>query len=81
MHQMKIGLAILNAEPQRGGAEKYTYDLAASLVARGHDVYLLATRFARDVEPAKQVYLDGVAVGEARELLLHVEPDALTVVV
>lgn len=27
------------------------------------------------------VFLDGVAVGTARELLLHVEPDALTVVV
>jgi UDP-glucose:(heptosyl)LPS alpha-1,3-glucosyltransferase len=58
---MKIALVILNAEPQRGGAERYTQDLATALVARGHEVHLLATRFARSVEPARQVHLDGVA--------------------
>ena len=58
---MKIGLAILNAEPERGGAERYTVELGASLVGRGHEVYLLASRFARDVEPAKQVRLAGAA--------------------
>ena len=58
---MKIALVILNAEPQRGGAERYTQDLAAALVARGHEVYLLASRFARSVEPARQVHLDGAA--------------------
>ncbi len=58
---MKIALVILNAEPQRGGAERYTQDLAGALVARGHDVYLLASRFARSVEPARQVHLEGAA--------------------
>lgn len=58
---MKIGLVILNAEPTRGGAERYTQDLAAALVARGHEVHLLASRFARSVEPARQAQLDGAS--------------------
>ena len=58
---MKIALVILNAEPTRGGAERYTYDLAKALFDRGMDVHLLATRFARNVEPAKQVRMEGAA--------------------
>lgn len=70
---MKIALVIQNAEPQRGGAERYTANLAADLVARGHEVHLLAQRFARNVEPAQQVRLAGAAgtrVGRY-ETLLH----------
>lgn len=58
---MKIALVILNAEPTRGGAERYTHDLAKALFDRGMDVHLLATRFARNVEPAKQVRMEGAA--------------------
>ena len=43
---MKIGLVILHADAARGGAERYTLDLAAALARRGHDVSLLATSFA-----------------------------------
>ena len=42
---MKIALVILHAEPARGGAERYTSDLAAALAGAGHDVSLLASRF------------------------------------
>ncbi|MCK9228356.1 MAG: glycosyltransferase family 4 protein [Syntrophorhabdaceae bacterium] len=35
---MKIGLAIYNFDPKKGGAERYTYDLAVRLAAKGHDV-------------------------------------------
>jgi UDP-glucose:(heptosyl)LPS alpha-1,3-glucosyltransferase len=42
---MRIALVILHADPQRGGAERYTIDLAAALAAGGHDVSLLATTF------------------------------------
>ncbi len=35
---MKIGLAIYNFDPKKGGAERYAYDLATRLVARGHEV-------------------------------------------
>ena len=43
---MKIGLVILHADPNRGGAERYTIDLAAALRGAGHDVALLASTFA-----------------------------------
>lgn len=42
---MKIALVILHADPGRGGAERYTADLAASLRKRGHDAWLLASSF------------------------------------
>ena len=67
---MKVALVIFNAEPTRGGTERYTHELARSLVARGHDVYIVATRFARSVEPAKQVHLDGAAGGRLKRYRL-----------
>ena len=47
---MKIALVILHADPARGGAERYTHDLAEAL-ARSHDVSLLASSFS-DRSPA-----------------------------
>ena len=47
---MRIALVILHADRARGGAERYTLELAAALAARGHDVSLLATTFA-DIPP------------------------------
>lgn len=35
---MKIGLAIYNFDPKKGGAERYTYDLARRLAEKGHEV-------------------------------------------
>ncbi|MCX5812721.1 MAG: glycosyltransferase family 4 protein [Proteobacteria bacterium] len=35
---MKIGLAIYNFDPKKGGAERYAYDLATRLVQRGHEI-------------------------------------------
>jgi UDP-glucose:(heptosyl)LPS alpha-1,3-glucosyltransferase len=43
---MKIALVILHADPARGGAERYTVDLAAALAQRGHDLHVLAQSFA-----------------------------------
>ena len=42
---MKIALVILHADPARGGAERYTFDLAQALAKRGHEVALVATTF------------------------------------
>ena len=42
---MKIALVILHADPARGGAERYTFDLAQSLAGRGHAVSLIASSF------------------------------------
>jgi UDP-glucose:(heptosyl)LPS alpha-1,3-glucosyltransferase len=44
---LNIALVILHADPARGGAERYTIDLAAALAARGHSVSLLASSFAQ----------------------------------
>src|SRR4051812_11736986 len=43
---MNIALVILHADPARGGAERYTVDLAAALKNRAHRVSLLASSFA-----------------------------------
>ena len=49
---MRFALVILHADPARGGAERYTIDLAAALAKRGHDVSLAATTFSPQVPPA-----------------------------
>lgn len=51
---MNIALVILHADPKRGGAERYTADLAGALAKRGHAVSLLASSFA-DVPPQVKV--------------------------
>jgi UDP-glucose:(heptosyl)LPS alpha-1,3-glucosyltransferase len=35
---MRIGIAIQNFDPKKGGAERYSYDLSTNLVKRGHEV-------------------------------------------
>src|SRR5262245_6360726 len=55
---MKIALVILHADPARGGAERYTVDLAAALARRGHAVSLLASSFADPMENVRFVPLD-----------------------
>ena len=41
---MKIGLAIYNFDPKKGGAERYAFDLSKRLVARGHEIYVFCAR-------------------------------------
>lgn len=41
---MKIGLAIYNFDPKKGGAERYAYDLATDLLNRGHQVYVFCSK-------------------------------------
>ena len=52
---MRIALVILHADPARGGAARYTVDLAAALAGRGHEVCVLATSFADEVPAAMRV--------------------------
>lgn len=54
---MKIALVIFHADPARGGAERYTIDLAEGLSSRGHEVYLLSSSFADSVPPQRQVLI------------------------
>lgn len=59
---MRIGLIILHADARRGGAERYTLDLARSLAHRGHDVTLLASTFHEPPWEAKQLPCESSAL-------------------
>ena len=67
---MKIALVILHADPARGGAERYTVDLAAALEKRGHDVSLLASSFAENPSPQPSPRIQGEGEKSARRHLL-----------
>lgn len=41
---MKIGLAIYNFDPKKGGAERYGFDLAQRLASRRHEVFVFCAR-------------------------------------
>ncbi len=41
---MRIGLAIYNFDPKKGGAERYAYDLASILAAKGHEIIVFCAR-------------------------------------
>ena len=63
---MKVGLVIQHADPKRGGAERYTIDIAHALSHRGHDVAILASTFADDVPwEIRQIKLEGRGFGKA----------------
>lgn len=69
---MNILLVILHADPARGGAERYTLDLAQALTQRGHAVCLGARTFARIPAGVQRVDLNGGGVtrlGQYRRFL------------
>ena len=47
---MKIGLVIESLQPERGGAEHWTWQFARWLVRDGHEVHVVAGDFAADIE-------------------------------
>jgi UDP-glucose:(heptosyl)LPS alpha-1,3-glucosyltransferase len=52
---VKVALVILHADASRGGAERYTLDLAEGLVRRGHDVSIWASSFQDKPTAGKRV--------------------------
>jgi len=42
---MRVGLVIRQFDPQRGGAERWTYQLAEHAIAAGHEVHVVAQSF------------------------------------
>ncbi len=69
---MDIILLILHADPARGGAERYTLDLAGALVQRGHRVALGARSFAQVPPGVERVNLDAggaTRIGQYRRFL------------
>jgi len=67
---VRIALVILHADSARGGAERYTIDIARALVGRGHEVSLLAATFAEGFDlPVRQVGLDADGLTRTRRYL------------
>lgn len=63
---MRIGLVIENFDPRRGGAEGWTYQHAARLAARGHEVHVVSQTVDG---PALQLPITGHAFGRVQSLL------------
>ena len=42
---MRIGLVLDSFDPRRGGVEQWTYQFAQALLARGHEVHVVACGF------------------------------------
>lgn len=54
---MRVGLVILHADPQRGGAERYTVDLACALAQRGIETSLISSSAGQALPGARSVVL------------------------
>ena len=64
---MNVALVILHADPARGGAERYTIDLAAALARRGHGVALIASDFAGVPDGVTSVPLETPGMTRSRQ--------------
>lgn len=49
---MRIGLVIDNLDPRRGGAEQWTFQHAEHLLARGHEVHIVAQEISCPTRPS-----------------------------
>lgn len=47
---LRVGLVIEHFNPQRGGAERWTWDFAEQLLDRGHEVHVVACDFGPEVD-------------------------------
>ncbi|HZK82898.1 MAG TPA: glycosyltransferase family 4 protein, partial [Humisphaera sp.] len=77
---MHIALIILHADPARGGAERYTVDLAAALRERDHDVAMIASTFPPGDLPPGAVHLDtgpGTRIGKYLRFLSQLDQHLL----
>ena len=70
---MKILMAILHADPSRGGAERYTVDVATRLAARGHDVTVAATDFAGNDTPFARLPIAPAGLTRLRRYLNFID--------
>ncbi|HTW94969.1 MAG TPA: glycosyltransferase [Tepidisphaeraceae bacterium] len=74
--KLKIALVIYHADPARGGAERYTADLAAALAARGQETHLLSADFGPEIAGVNFVPLESTGLTRTRRyegLLLSLE--------
>jgi UDP-glucose:(heptosyl)LPS alpha-1,3-glucosyltransferase len=71
---MKIALVIPRFDPQVGGAERWTWDFAARLLRHGHEVHVVARRFATDLAPLSPPGRETGGEGLSRSLVRHPLP-------
>src|SRR5208282_5286229 len=64
---VNIALVIFSADPARGGAERYTAELAAGLAKRGHQIDLIAARIGPPIVGVQAVHLPSRAATRAGE--------------
>jgi UDP-glucose:(heptosyl)LPS alpha-1,3-glucosyltransferase len=62
---MKIGLVIFQSEESRGGAERYTVDIAEGLAARRHSVELISSSFGKPIAGVRPVEIEARAATRA----------------
>jgi UDP-glucose:(heptosyl)LPS alpha-1,3-glucosyltransferase len=81
---VRVGLVLEQFDPRRGGLEHWTTQFATELLARGHEVHVVAKRFGERSRamPIVAHRLEGVhsAVGfatAAQEKLLQLGPDVI----
>jgi UDP-glucose:(heptosyl)LPS alpha-1,3-glucosyltransferase len=84
---VKVGLVILHADPARGGAERYTVDLAAALARRGHAISMLASGFSSPIDgvtpvavPARGMTRTGRYRGFLHALHRHLDAEPYDIV-
>jgi UDP-glucose:(heptosyl)LPS alpha-1,3-glucosyltransferase len=71
--RVRIALVIQHADPLRGGAERYTLDIARALSHRGHDVTILASSFNNVPWETRQLKIEGRGLAKlgAYQRFLH----------
>jgi UDP-glucose:(heptosyl)LPS alpha-1,3-glucosyltransferase len=70
---MKVALVIERLDPRLGGVEQWTWQFAQRLVQRGHEVHVVATRFAAETQQAGIVSHVVPAAGSRTRLAEHLE--------
>src|ERR1700691_5832888 len=66
---MNIGLVIFRGEENRGGAERYTVDIAQGLFERGHAVDLISSSFGNEIAGVRFVPVAAKAPTRAGQYL------------
>jgi UDP-glucose:(heptosyl)LPS alpha-1,3-glucosyltransferase len=67
---MRIGLVIDHFDPRRGGAQQWTYQHAERLLARGHDVHVVARTIS---DAARQLPVVPHPLGRIRSILAQAQ--------
>lgn len=66
---MRIALVILHADPGRGGAERYTVDLAAALARLGHSPALISSTAGPEIPGVQAVVLPALGLSRTGRYL------------